>query len=107
MAKCLYKSADINKKAKKLATIFPFVGWSEIHELVPQTMEIVECIALIRDADVEDKKVTVIALVDRLLDQVDHVEGIRESVPGLFDVIDNASKGKYAINKEQYDEENV
>ena len=101
MANCLYKESDLKRKAKKLAAIFPFVGWSELHELTPQIMEIVECISLIRNADVEDKKITVIELMNHLLEQVDHVEGVKESVPGLFDVIDNASKGKYAINKEQ------
>lgn len=107
MGNCLYEPKDLTRKANKLKVIFPYVGWSEIHELTPQVMEIVECVAIIRNASEEDKKTTVIAVIDKLLNRVKHVDGVRESIPGLYDVINNASKGMYAINKEQTNEKDV
>ena len=101
MAKCLYKTKDLDVKVDKLAKLFPTIDWADIYELFPQIMETVECIGIVYNSTLEDKKYTCVTMIEKLLTKVKAVDGIKESLPGLFDIIDNASKGRYAINRKQ------
>lgn len=98
----IYSNAAIEAKVAKLKLIYPTIGWPELLELTPQLMEIVEVVGYVKHASDEDKHAAVAAILNKLMSQVIVTKPeLQEVMPLLIKTIDNASKGKYGINKEQ------
>lgn len=97
---------SLKKKVDKLSKLYPEIGWPDILELTPQIMEVTDAYGIIYDLSGPEKKQKALDVLQGILEKSKYTEGVDEIVPGLIDVIVKASKGGFAINKEQdYDEE--
>lgn len=97
---------NIEAKANKISELYPTIDWPDILELVPQIMEVVEAYGIIYELDGPEMKQDAMNILNKVMEKSKCTVGIDKIVPGLIDTIDKASKGKFAINREQdYDKE--
>ena len=98
----LYTDAEIQKKVKQLSELFPIMGWPDLFELTPQIMEIVEAVGIVKKATGSEKEEAVMSILNGVLTKAKvQKDGVEIAIPLLIKALAKASKGKYAINKEQ------
>ena len=97
----LYDEKYLKKKAAHIARLFPRMDWSDLFELIPQIMEVTEAVAIVHEEKGPAKREAAVSMVSEILNNVHIVDDrINEAVPLIIDLICDASKGKFAINKE-------
>jgi len=97
----LYSEKELEAKANHLAELFPEIKWPDIIELIPQVMEIIEIRAIVAGEKGSIKLDAVMGILNKTLDKVNSAKEIKEAIPLIIKIINDASKGKFAINKEQ------
>jgi len=97
----IYSKEKAKKKVDKIIELYPTVDWADLAELLPQIMEVVEITAIVRKANEVQKKEAAIMIMNDLVERVGVDQNMAKVIPKLWDVINDASKGRFAINRSQ------
>jgi hypothetical protein len=87
-------------KIERLKDLYDLKDPKDLFTILPQEMELMEAMAMAQGLDGTAKKK---AVMDVILDiaKVNNVELNRDIISVFIDIINDASKGKYALNKDQ------
>lgn len=88
-------------KINKLKDLYDLSKPEDLFTLFPQEMEVMEVKALAKGLNEEDKKKAVIKTILEIAkkQKLQNIQLSEELLSTFFDIINNASKGKYALNK--------
>ena len=87
-------------KISKLKNLYDISSPEDLLTIIPQEMEVAEIKGVCYDWDGDTKRQEVIAVIMAVAAK-SNVELTTETVSAFIDVINAASKGKYALNKGQ------
>lgn len=96
----VYNKADIEKKVKSLHTLYDLNNPEDLFTLVPQEMEVAEVQGLAYGYNGALKQQAVINVIMAIANK-NSIEINRKTLAVFINTIISASKGKYALNKEQ------
>jgi hypothetical protein len=85
-------------KASKLKDLYDLSSAADLFTLLPQEMEVMEIKGKANDLDGHTKKSEVMSIISEIAAK-SGVEIDTETLSVFIDVINAASKGKYALNK--------
>lgn len=87
-------------KIKRLKDLYDLEDPKDLFTILPQEMELMEAMGMAQGLDGAAKKSAVMDVILGIA-KVNNVELNEDTLSVFIDIINDASKGKYALNKDQ------